>query len=243
MDSRTFDQFDQGRQQSVETLEVKNLTINNASGKLTAKGPGYVKSIRLGKAGPAMVPGFPGAPTPPAAATTPDDAKEQLTYLRVDFQDSITGDVRTGQQSLTFHDQVRATYGPVETWESTLPDDDPDALGPQAAQLDCQHLSVAEMPSPQDNQRSFEMVATGNTTVRGRDFTARAARMTYDQRKDMLVFEGDGRSPAFLSYQEYPGAKPKEGYAQRIDYWPKTRATRVNGPQSIDVRIPKESYR
>ena len=228
MDSRSYEN---GEQQSIENVEVRNLVINNASGAMTAQGPGWVKSVQRGKPDMAAVSGLGTSNAQPGGAPEPADDEDGFTYLHVRFQGSITGNVH--QDEMTFHDQVRATFGSVPSWQATLPDDDPDALGDEGALLGCEHLSVVAMPSPMGKGRSIELQANGNTTVEGRDFMARGTRMTYDQAKKMLILEGDGRTDATLFYQEKIGAAPGEFRGQKITYWPETRNGRADGVRSL----------
>lgn len=222
--------FEAGQQQAVESLEWKDLVVDFVTGNLSANGRGWVRSTRLGG---------PGQPLIPNAAPAPPDAAGGLTYLYVGFQRAIRGNVHAGQRQLTFHDQVRATYGPVGSWHETLPDDNPDALGPNGAQLDCERLTIVEMPTPLGPGKSIGLVAEGNASVKGRDFTARGARITFDQSKSMLILEGDGRTDAFLSYQKQPGVKSDEIFAQKIQYWPESKKTSISGFRSLDIQLDK----
>ena len=185
--------------------------------------------------GEPLVPGMPSAET--------DRETPSLAYLHVRFQGLITGNVHENRRQMTFHQQVRTIYGPVASWYDVLPDDNPDALGERGAQLDCERLSVIEMPTPLGQGKSIALVAEGNAAIKGRDFTARGARITFDQAKKMLVLEGDGRADAFLSYQKHPGAKPDEIFAQKIQYWPETNKTSISGFRSLDIQLDKGPWR
>jgi hypothetical protein len=55
-------------------------------------------------------------------------------------------------------------------------------------------LTAAAQPAPGQERSSIEMAAGGNVLVEGESFTARSARLTWSEAKDLLVFEGDGRS-------------------------------------------------
>ena len=49
---------------------------------------------------------------------------------------------------------------------------------------------------------NMELTALDNVIAEGTNFTARSARLTYTQAKDLLILEGDGRSDAELFKQE-----------------------------------------
>ncbi|MBN2022198.1 MAG: hypothetical protein JW809_05345 [Pirellulales bacterium] len=226
MDSRAFE----GNELvSVESVETKDLSINNLTGAIHAAGPGWLQSTRKGAGPLGTVPGPNLAAIDSAAANPPDE----ITYLHVVFQGSITGDVH--RHEVTFHDRVRAVFGPVPTWQSTLPDDDPDALGDRGAQLGCEHLTVVEMPSPTGGESAAELSAAGNARIEGRQFTAWGNQVTYDQRKGLLILKGDGPNDATLSYQTRVGGPETSVSGQEFYYWPATQRVSGSGLHSFEM--------
>ncbi|MBN2476662.1 MAG: hypothetical protein JXB62_18775 [Pirellulales bacterium] len=223
MESREF----AGRvQTSTERMQVADLAVNLVSGALTAGGPGWVRSIRHESGG--LLPG----------AAPRRDGNQRLG-LHVRFQDRITGDVKNRQ--LTFHEQVRVTFAPVDSWEATLDVDRPEEVGPGGAVMRCRQLSVSELRGPAGTSRELE--AVGSVVVEGitedGNFTARAARMTYDEAKDLLILEGDGHSDASLFRQQQIGGPLSEFTARKIRYWPRTnRCLKVDGARSLRGQFP-----
>ncbi len=216
---------------SIDQMEVGNVAINLDSGALSAAGPGWVTSRRRGSSGFAPAAGGPLAPFGQAGK---DDADEGgLTYLNVRFQGSISGNVHN--RTMTFHDQVRATYGPIKSWQASLPDDDPDALGPRGVLLGCDQLTVGQMTPPNGGRQTVELEALGNTLVEGRTFTARAIRITYAEAKDMLILEGDGRTDAEIFRQERVGGPTSKAAARKIIYWPTTNRLKVDGVRLLNL--------
>ena len=70
----------------------------------------------------------------------------------------------------------------------------------------------------------------------GTNFTARSARLTYTQAKDLLILEGDGRSDAELFKQEGgQGTAASRFAAQKILYFLKTNQVNVEGVRSLDM--------
>ncbi|MBN1590545.1 MAG: hypothetical protein JW888_13605 [Pirellulales bacterium] len=228
MESRSYKG---GLQESHEQFETQNLIINNTTGALTAAGPGWIRSIRRGETGPSPW----GSPSePPETTATVDPSKSSdLVYLYVRFQGAMTGNVR--EHEITFHDQVLTVYGPVESWGATLPTDNPEKLGPRGTRLNCNELTVREMPSPIGEKPSIEFESVGNVRVEGRDFSALAARMSYDQNKDLMILEGDGRTMATLEQQEQVGGAKNTFPAQKIFYRPKTKEVKSVGIGSVEI--------
>jgi hypothetical protein len=230
---------EQNRLTAIEKMEAQNLVIDNVTGAVKADGPGRMRTVRHGSVAPGMLgsgmlgPGMlddaPENADPPSSTAD----RDTLVYLNVRFQGSITGNLH--RRTMTFNDRVRAVYGPVDSWQATLPEDDPDRLGPNGALLSCDHLSVTEMPTPGANRPAMELEARGNTRIEGRDFTARGTRMTYAEAKGLLILEGDGRTDAALYLQRQIGGATNEFFAKKIHYWPRTKRLSVSGARSLEM--------
>ena len=158
---------------------------------------------------------------------------DQLGCVHVRFQGGITGDIR---HEATFHDQVRAAYAPVDSWTASLDTENVEALGPNGALLHCDELSADNLAAPASKTPGLEFVAAGNAVLEGSgdQFTARAARITYDQKKDLMILEGDGRTDAELYRQLAPGARASKAAARKIFYWPKTKRSYVDGARTLE---------
>jgi len=242
MDGRSVDKL--GQLVSVQSIETNDLAVNNLTGELAAAGPGWLRRVGLGRSPLEDVPGLARpASGPPASPSASTPTRPELTYLHVQFLGSITGNVHRNE--IAFHDRVQAVYGPIPTWQSTLPDDDPDALGPRGVQLTCEHLNVVEMPSPTGGDDvSVELVASHNARVRSQRFTAWGHQISYDDRKGLLILKGDGRTDAFLSYQTEVGGPEQRISGREFLYWPQTQQIGGDGIQSLEVEqfsLPKES--
>jgi hypothetical protein len=59
----------------------------------------------------------------------------------------------------------------------------------------------------------------------------------YSQDKDQLVLEGDGRSPAEISYTPIAGGRRDETKADRIIYSPRLRHVIFSGSHSLGVEV------
>lgn len=230
MENRTLDA--QGMA-SYEKMQISDLNIQLVSGELTANGPGWMTSVRRGSVDLMPVDGLATAD----AGDSEEPDKDQLNYLSARFQHRITGNIH--QQSVTFHQQVRATFGPVKSWDEKLDEKNPDKLL-RGGILRCNELTVTQMPQPGRDERNVELQAVGNVDVAGATFTARAGRMTYDQAKDQLILEGDGWSDATLYRQEIPGGPISQHAARKIFYWPSTKRWVIDGARALEMnQLPK----
>ena len=63
--------------------------------------------------------------------------------MHVTFDNGITGDL--GKREISFHDNVKAVYGPVTRWNEELDADRRGGLGEEGITLTCDTLTLAEM--------------------------------------------------------------------------------------------------
>jgi lipopolysaccharide export system protein LptA len=231
MKNRSFDPRQQ--QISLDQLQVTDLAINVMSGAVNA-GPGWLNSVNYQSAD-MLGSQFASVGKAPANAARPPDKR---FCLHVQFQKSITGNIGTPgnmqRGSLIFSDRVRMTYGPVDNWDAMLTATDPERLGPEGIVAQCDQLKVAKTVAPTTRLPSIGLEAAGNAKVDGTDFAARGKRITFDQAKELVILEGDGRNNAELYRQLQPGAARTLMPAQKIMYWIKTKQAKIIDPQSLD---------
>lgn len=228
-----------GKLTSIDRLEAVELTLHQPTGDIAGQGPGWLRSARIDSGqGPGAGGGLPGGLGAPPGPPKPKPNGPRLVYLGVNFQRSLSGNMR--RREMTFENQVRAIYGPVPQWEAQLDPDRPETWGEDGVMLTSERLGVLELPSGGD-ARSYELEATGNTLVENTAYTARAHRLTFSQAKDLLILEGSGRSDARLFRQLRVGAAPSEAAAQKIYFWPKSNRVEVDGARMIDfINIPQK---
>ena len=151
----------QGQLAALDRMHATDLAVNLLDGALTG-GPGEFSSVRRGSDNP-----LGGGLLDPAGRRPPlPAAAGPLKCLHVVWQHKITGNLLRRQ--LTFGDQVRTAYAPVDDWEKTIPVDNPDKLGPDGVAVKCDQLSVAEVPVPEGGGKSsMELTALGSARVDG----------------------------------------------------------------------------
>ncbi|MDY0166206.1 MAG: hypothetical protein RBS80_06655 [Thermoguttaceae bacterium] len=222
---------DEGLPTARERMLAADLAVNLLSGDLTARGPGWLMSVRQAPDGGSLAGSGGPFPAPPLAAATEPDLPLRQLYVR--FQGGMTGNVH--RRELNFHDEVRTIYTPVASWEAPVPSDDPQSLGPRGIVMNCNRLSLRQTLRPDGSQHTAEFEAAGNTVVESAGYTARAIRMTYSEAKDLLVLEGDGRSDAQLFRQQQIGGPMAKAAAQRILFWPGSNRLKVDGARSLEL--------
>jgi len=216
---------------AIDRLNARTLTIDQESGRMKAEGPGWFQTVRLGDA--ADLTAMPGdanrLPRPPAQ----DQDEREMLFVGVSFQGGIAGNLENRQ--IEFQQRVRCNYGPVTRWDQTVDADSPQGLGPRDVTLTCERLSVAEITAIGSPTRQFELNALGNAFVEGQTFTARAARISYTQAKDLLIMEGDGRSDAQLWRQASVGGAVSRAAAGKILFWRSANRVEIDDAQYIDL--------
>ena len=218
-----------GQQTSFDTLETPNLYINQMTGAIRAVGKGKLLTIRKGAIA------VPGAPVPPPGATPAPGAgggELPLTHLLVSFQRGMVGDIN--KRTVQFEQNVETVYTRVADWRDRLTIEMIDqrglpALGEQGILMTSDTMQVAQVIPPTSGEPSYELISEGNTRVDGREFTARAHRITYTSLKDMLVVKGDGRADAEIWYTQKGSATTGYLPAREIHFWPKTGTVEVQG--------------
>lgn len=202
---------------SWEEMQVTDLRLDNATGKLEGDGPGWLSSIRLNSSSsePSLVPGL----APP---------RSKLIHIQVHFQRAMAGNVK--HREVEFYDHVRTVYGPVEDWQQRL-DPERGPLGTGGFELASDRLHLAEIPSADNPKNSHhEIRASGNVQVRGERFTAKGHELSYDDGKDLLILRSDGRGYATVT--EHGGGGSTEAATFYIR--PKTKEIKTSSLRSLE---------
>jgi hypothetical protein len=219
---------------SVEQLFVRDLVIDRTTGNVTGTGPGRLASTRFGQPPGMAVPTGPQTPGAVPAAAPAATQPDELTYLGVDFQRGMRGNIN--RRVMEFHQRVEAIWGPVAKWGDTLDPHAAAGLPPRVVTISSDVLGVGQAPpAPGQKRSSIEMAAGGNVLVEGESFTARSARLTWSEAKDLLVFEGDGRSDAQLYRQAKVGAATSSASAGKILYWRALNRVDVDDARFLDL--------
>ena len=218
---------------SMEQLFVRDLVIDRTTGNVTGTGPGRLASTRFGQAPNMSLPA--GPQTPGAAPIQPAPSRpDELTYLGVDFQRGMRGNINS--RVMEFHQRVEAISGPVAKWGDSLDPHAAAGLPPRVVTISSDVLGVGQAPpAPGQKRSSIELAAGGNVLVEGESFTARSARLTWSEAKDLLVFEGDGRSDAQLYRQVKVGAATSSASAGKILYWRALNRVDVDDARYLDM--------
>ncbi|MEX2187550.1 MAG: hypothetical protein WD875_12180 [Pirellulales bacterium] len=244
--------YENGEQIAHDVIVAQDLAIDQTTGAIVARGPGWIRSHRRG--GSQMFassaassprtdgPVVPGSRTDPVAgpsgrqsAAGQSTADRRLAYLEAHFQREATGNLNDHQ--ITLGDQIRCVYGPVDDWQQNIVLDVTRQLPDGVVTLSSDRLSIAQpaLDRTRKGRQPIELAAEGNAFVEGSNFTARADRMTYAEAKDLLILEGTGRADAVLTRQSKVGGPSTKAAARKVLYWKSTNTVEVDDAKSLNL--------
>ena len=222
-----------GQEETLDQLTTTDLTIQQPSGRLTARGPGTLTSVRNATGSqPSLL--LTAGPTKTGEAKN-RNKKNSINYLKVEFNRGIIGNVHN--RELTFLGQILCTYGPIKHRNAVVRIDP--ATGPLGNQviLNCDQLTVRQMGAKKSTNRPVEMEAVGNSQLKGESFSAAGHRLTYTTGKELFVLEGAGDMYAQLSRQT-DNAPASNLTAQKIYFWRTENRVQMDGVRLFDGNLP-----
>lgn len=228
-----FQQLDQFGLTSTQVMRLESIKVNLSSsqpqsGKIEGEGPGELESVHLTRSNPLQAAG--------RRNNNFRSAGQRLGYLHVKFRSKLQGNLH--QRRVEVVGGAEAVYGPVDSWQQKLKMNLSGRPGPGTLWVRSDKIGVNESPHARHQNlgpmEAIELYARGNVTIEGPyeeqgTFTIRSHRADYDQLKSLLVLEGDGRRPAELHLQEYPGAAPTTTKYRKFRYNLKTEEVNVDG--------------
>jgi hypothetical protein len=160
-----------------------------------ASGPGEARTLQRGDEGPGV-----GAAGQPAQARKPEparsgqkngkDANNEMKLTYVSFVGQMYGQRLTHRA--IFRTNVRVLNLPSNNPRLEIDLDKMLQNLPEGAlYMRSDVLEVYSRPLP-DGKSSQEMLATGRVTVTSNDFSGEAERVSYDEEKDMVIFDDPG---------------------------------------------------
>jgi len=223
-------QRDQVGPTSIQHLQLESFSVNQINGRIAGVGPGLIQSVQL--AGNVdLLPTSAG----PASANRPSSrSDQQLRFLQVNFSREVQGDLHS--RRIEIIGQVKAIYGPIDSWEQRLERALHQGPGPDTVWIDCDRLSVAENPLARVQGASrmgpVEVQAKGHVIIEGRTpkggtFTARGERAAYDQQKTKFLLEGGSHAPATLAHRPFPGGPVDQQSFRKFTYIQATDETKI----------------
>ncbi|HEV7283077.1 MAG TPA: hypothetical protein VGN57_22915 [Pirellulaceae bacterium] len=186
-----------GELRSIDRFQAQSLQVAPETGQFVAAGPAWISSVRLstGELG-----GAPGA--------TPAVGPKSLQYFYVECERGFEGDYL--KRSVAFIDRTVALFAPAPRWEVQYRPQDGAALPEKAVTLHCDRLDLRQAPVPGTGPSPLyylEALASGNARLDSKERSADAQRISFDESKDLIILEGDGRNDVRLETVSATGSK------------------------------------
>ncbi|MDP1564005.1 MAG: hypothetical protein Q8M16_21700 [Pirellulaceae bacterium] len=149
----------------------------------------------------------------PVATATVD--KNELTYLKVQFQRSMEGHWSDGQVHL--FGPVAALYGKASDWQVM----DQESRLRQPLRITSDSMTINRWQVSPNSPPALEWEAVGRVHVLGEAFEGTAQGIKYAQAQDLLTMRGDGRAAAKFWQTSTTSTERNHLSAQKIRYRPK----------------------
>lgn len=217
-DDVQFQHFTYDRQQIVEVqrAQVWELSLDRATGRAQAQGPGEMRMWRRGQAPRAGL-----GPQQTAKANRPVELEPaDWEYTFVKFNGRMEGHLE--RRYAHFYERVEIVHGPVPSAQAVI---SREALPRGGGWMRCEELQVMQLPAADRHRGYIQVVGQGNVDLEGREFFAKADQVVYDEAKGAYTLRGFGRT-ARLWHEKQPGrSNPTE--LQGMVYNPETRELRA----------------
>jgi hypothetical protein len=226
--------FEQERYRLLQRIEARELAYDHELATLTAYGPGTVHVFQPANDGPPGV-GLPqpapnGSRRTDSNTATPNPPERfKLTRIRYDgfLQATKAADKQT--DIITFTGGVQLVHASADDPDQPI---NPDQLPEDGLTLSCGRLKITSRKL-ENNSSAQELLAEHGVRVHAGQFYALADRVSFDEAKDLLIFEGT--SGATLYRQRVPGGEFEPVRAKRIWFWRRDNRVRFDGTESIQL--------
>jgi hypothetical protein len=224
--------YEKGLPVKLQSLKAPAISADNTEGVVQAVGPGAVRLIQQGS-------DLVAEPEPASrsrdarSSRSGQEKKEGLKMTYVEYADRMLANKKSSVAY--FYGSVRVFYKPVEDFEAARSEEiDLDRLFekklPEGSMfLRCEKLVARQRPAPQrpgpqEKTKAYqEMIATGRAEVFSQEIHGRAERITFDEEKDQIIFDGGETGKAILhKANKDPGRQPTKIVARKIIYERKT---------------------
>jgi hypothetical protein len=205
-----------GQRESIERMASAEISLNHRTGEIESPAAGVLESSRLG------VIDLNADPTADSQSRNRRERnsrqKQQLTFMQIRYGQRLDGNLF--ERAMAFHGNVRAVYGPVQSWEERL-DVDTGNRRPSDVTLSCDQLAVGTWQQ-QSAKDTVEMTASGNATVQGENFETQSHIVSFEQATDLLKLEGNSRNNAQIRFRKSPNEAWQNAAANKIRFWRST---------------------
>ncbi|MBT4866325.1 MAG: hypothetical protein HON53_14570 [Planctomycetaceae bacterium] len=215
----------------IRRSHFRNLTLNKATGKQLANGPGWITVWRKAEGNRA---GLSSIATVRANKPLQADTAE-WEYSRIDFSGKSDGNMK--DRFTTFSDRVEVVHGPVEQPLSII---DPDNIPENGGWMRCDQMQLTQFEKTETTPAYIKMLGSGNAELEGRmpgrsrsetrgeSFRARADTISFDESKGLYILRSRGNRTATVWRQKQRGDEYSSHDAKRIEFIPALNQLKTN---------------
>lgn len=212
-------EYEANRLTGVRLARGFEFAFDQATGKVTAVGPGTLKFWRRGNGKRAAL-----GPASGVNANRPLQAESSdWEYTRIDFSGKMKGN--TNERSTAFKDRVKVVYGPVDQVTDVV---DEDNLPKDGGWMKCDELQLTQHEKTRTQPAYIDILAAGNAELEGRSFHALADNVSYDESKGLYIISATGRRDAKIWREETIGAKRSLVAAPRMEFNPSLNQLKID---------------
>jgi hypothetical protein len=225
---------DKGNREKYYRLESTQVRLDNTVELVNASGPGKVIIISTGSEDPGLAgPGTAGSQSGAAKPATPPSSKNQeLQFTRIDYLTRMYSNNKDNVRTSKFYDNVEIYHAPGDRPDMKMDQDHPPKGG---FTMRCEILTVYTRNMGEGKSSQY-MTAERKVTFRTQEFFGNASQAKYDEKQELMIFEGTADNPAKL-YQFVPGtSRPRELIGMKILYNRRTGAINIDGAQQLEGR-------
>ncbi len=219
---------------SLERIVVPTLAFHLPQSQLVGSGPGWIRSWHLSSTSLGQM------ASSSSVRTTP---KQEIQGAHLSFRESMVAYMNRSE--VVFEGKVELAAGPLPSWDHMIDINTMQRLTTDQMMLNCDLLKAYDTSGlgPRSSNltpstANWEFQSLGNVRFAGKsdegDYSGSGYRVTYSQPKDLLVLEGDGRTPAHVRKDPLPNSRE-----QPIDLDVISAAINVKTMKMQDVRITR----
>jgi hypothetical protein len=215
-----------GKLQKYSRIICQQLAVDNQQGPIIATGPGVVTLWQPGAVDNTL-PGPERSPRPTPASKP----KEEMKRTTIEFDGRMFSNNKNSIRTAIFYDKIEVCNSPADSPESRF---DKDRIPERGMFMSCEKLTVFTTPQA-DGKSTQTLIAEKQVFVKTPEFLARAARVTYDEAKDLVIFEAGGGALASFYKLKEAGKEPQEFKGQKIYYRRLTKEFKLEDGGSIMI--------
>ncbi len=234
VDIRAAQNDSQGNRLSLERIVVPALTYHLPQSQLVGAGPGWIRSWHLASLNLGQM---------ASSSSVRSTPKQEIQGAHLNFHESMVAYM--DRSEVVFEGKVELAAGPLQSWDQMIDINTMQRLKNDEMMLSCDLLKAYDTSGLGPRGTSFapatatwEFQSLGNVRFAGKtdegDYSGSGYRVTYTQPKDLLVLEGDGRTPAHIRKDPIPNSRE-----QPIDFDVISAAINVKTMVMQDVRITR----